>query len=73
MSNPNKKMNIEFTSVVGTRTKNYTNYVTNTVFNYELDNSFYEQLLEDQLQKFNRHHFKQIVAHMIYFKSKMTD
>lgn len=66
-------MNIEFTSVVGTRTKNYSKYIANTVFNYGLEDHFYEKLLEDQLDKFNRHDFKQIVAHMIYYKNDMTN
>jgi hypothetical protein len=31
---PKKKMSIEFTSVVGTRTKNYESFLRNTLYNY---------------------------------------
>ena len=31
-----REMTIEFTSVVGTRTKSYEKYIRNSVFNYEL-------------------------------------
>lgn len=71
--NSNKKMSIEFTSVVGTRTKSYAKYISNTLFNYELDDMFYEKLLENQQTNYNRHDFKQIVAHMIYFKNSLTN
>lgn len=70
---PKRKMSIEFTSVVGTRTKNYESFLRNTLYNYELEDNFYEELLSDQLSNYNRYEFKQIVAHMIYFKSAFTN
>lgn len=45
----------------------------NTLYNYELDDLFYEEMLADQLTAFNRYEFKQIVAHMIYFKNVWSD
>lgn len=53
--NPNKAMNIEFTSAIGTRTKDYGKYLKNSLFNYELTDDFYEELLLDQLASYNRH------------------
>lgn len=68
-----KQMDIEFTSVVGTRGKSYSEYVVSTLYPYELEDSFYDSMLQDQVTKFNRYEFKQIIAHMIYFKNKFTD
>lgn len=42
VTNPQKKLSIEFSSVVGTRTKNYEVFLKNTLYNYELEDSFYE-------------------------------
>lgn len=70
---PKRKLSVEFTSVVGTRNKNYESFLKNTLYNYELEDNFYEDLLEDQLANYNRYEFKQIVAHMIYFKNSFTN
>jgi len=40
--NANRTLNIEFMSSIGTRTTNYEKYVGNSLFNYELDDDFYE-------------------------------
>lgn len=68
-----REMQVEFSSVVGTRSKNYEEYIVSTLYPYELEDSLYESLLEDQLAKFNRYEFKHILAHMIYYKKEFSD
>lgn len=43
------------------------------MYPYELEDSFYESMLADQMSKFNRYEFKHILAHMIYHKKSFTD
>jgi hypothetical protein len=68
-----RQLSIEFSSVIGTRAKDYTSYLARTLYPYELDMSFYESLLEDQTYRFSRHEFKTIVAHMVYYKLEWSD
>ena len=70
---PNKTLNIEFTSVIGTRAKNYERYVQKNLFRYALPAEFYEELLVQQEKKYNRFEFKQIVAHLIHYNDIISD
>jgi hypothetical protein len=70
---PNKTLNIEFTSVIGTRVKNYEKYVKNSLFRYALTGDFYEELLLLQLRKYNRFEFKSIIAHLVQYNDQISD
>jgi hypothetical protein len=70
---PKKTLNIEFTSVIGTRAKNYERFIKNHLFRYALPEELYEDLLISQLKSYNRHEFKTIVAHMVYYCESLND
>jgi hypothetical protein len=70
---PRKTLNIEFTSVIGTRAKNYERFIKSNLFRYALPEELYEDLLISQLKSYNRHEFKTIVAHMVYYSESLND
>ena len=70
---PKKIMTIQFSTVVGTRSKSYEKYIKNTLYNYPLEDEFYKSLLQDQLKLYSRNEFKMIVAHIIHFKDIISD
>jgi hypothetical protein len=41
-------------SSIGTRTTNYEKYLNKSLFNYELEDELYEEMLLDQLKAYNR-------------------
>lgn len=63
-----KGLNVEFTSTFGEVSKDYGEYLKNCAIMFELPNNIYEELLDDQITKCQRQHFKRIVAHLFLFK-----
>ena len=69
---PGKTLAVEFASAIGTVSKSYQSYLDRTLFNYKLEESFYLELLTEQLTSYSRFHFKLIVAHLINFHSELS-
>jgi hypothetical protein len=55
------------------RAKDYSKYLKSNLYNYELPDDFYCEIFEDQLNNYNRYEFKQTIAHVINFKSNISD
>lgn len=70
---PGKTLNIEFTSVIGTRAKNYEKFIKNSLFRYALPEDLYEELLLAQIKRYNRHEFKCVVAHLVHYSDSLND
>lgn len=70
---PNKTLNIEFTSVIGTRAKNYEKFIRGNVFRYALSEQLYEELLIGQLRRYNRYEFKAIIAHLVQYCDALNE
>jgi hypothetical protein len=70
---PGKTLSIEFTSVIGTRAKNYDRFIRGSLFRYALPEELYEDLLLGQAKRYNRHEFKTIVAHMMYYCDSLNE
>lgn len=73
VARPKRTLNIEFTSVIGTRAKNYERFVRGSLFRYALPEELYEELLLGQAKRYNRHEFKMIVAHLAYYCDSLND
>lgn len=70
---PKRTLQIEFTSVIGTRAKNYERFIRHNLFRYALPEELYEDLLLSQAKRYNRFEFKTIVAHMVYYCDSLND
>ena len=68
-----ERLKIEIETFYGQTSRNYNNYVKESIFKYSIGELGYSILLESQIENYKRKHFKRILAHIVLYNKSVSD